>query len=43
MRLFTPARSLDESQTAELLAYRERAYAKLPQLCAELGPAPGFK
>ncbi|MCQ9368840.1 3-hydroxyacyl-CoA dehydrogenase family protein [Brevibacterium sp. 91QC2O2] len=34
---------LDESQTAELLAYRERAYAKLSQLCAELGPAPGFK
>ena len=30
----------DESTSAELIAYRNKAYAKMSQLLAELGPAP---
>lgn len=30
----------DESTSAELIAYRNQAYAKMSQLLAELGPAP---
>ncbi|MGO3210263.1 MAG: 3-hydroxyacyl-CoA dehydrogenase family protein, partial [Brachybacterium sp.] len=30
----------DEDTAAELVAYRNKAYAKMSQLLAELGPAP---
>ena len=30
----------DEATAAELIAYRNKAYAKMSQLLAELGPAP---
>lgn len=33
---------IDPVKTAELLAYRDRAYAALSKLRAELGPAPGL-
>lgn len=34
---------IPEEDRAELLAYRDQAYARLAQLRAELGPAPGLR